>query len=488
MMAIFMAAVEATIVATALPTIVGQLGGFHLFSWVFATYLLGQAVSTPIYGRLADLYGRKRIFYLGTGIFLVGSTACGFTWALAGNAATGANWGMAALIVFRLVQGLGAGAVQAIPTTLAGDLYGPAERPRVQGWLSSVWGVAAVAGPVLGAFIVEHMHWAFVFWINLPIGFVAMALIALFLHEPVAPRRHQIDVAGSLLLMLGLGAILMVVVQGQNLGLPASAAILAAGLAALALLVVQQRRAREPVVPFRMWRSRMMRVGNAGSLVIGALLMCVVAFLPTYVQGALGRGAAFSGLLIAILSVAWSCGSIACGRMMAAMSYRTTGIIGALTLVVGTALLIAHERLGGPASLALAAALVGVGMGFCNQTFLVALQSSVGWSERGVATASILFLRTIGQAMGAGLGGAILNFGVARYAPGAGGALDRLLDPARRGELGGETLARLSGAIASSLHDVYVIAGLFAALTLVVALLIPARLSAASIDGREPRG
>src|SRR5579863_5430788 len=194
MMSIFMAAVEATIVATAMPTIVGQLGGFHLFSWVFAAYLLAAAVSTPVYGRLADLYGRKRMFVWGSVLFLLASAACGFTWAFEG-------WGMASLVVFRTIQGLGAGSLQSMATTIVGDIYPPAERARVQGWLSSVWGLAAIAGPVLGAFIVQHLHWAFVFWINLPIGVGAIAILAIFLHERLNPRQHHIDYLGSALLM-----------------------------------------------------------------------------------------------------------------------------------------------------------------------------------------------------------------------------------------------------------------------------------------------
>jgi EmrB/QacA subfamily drug resistance transporter len=478
MMAIFMAAVEATIVATAMPTIVGELGGFHLFSWVFTAYLLAQGVSTPVYGRLADLYGRKRMFVIGATIFLLGSTACGFTWVFnrwAGNGALG--WGMASLVLFRVFQGLGAGSIQSMATTIIGDIYPAAERAHVQGWLSSVWGLAAIAGPVLGAFIVEHLHWAFVFWINLPIGIAAIAVLTRFLEEHVEPRPHQVDVLGSALLMLGVGAILMLVVQAQNLSVPISAVLLGIGVLALALLAMQERRAHDPIVPFRLWRRRIMAVGNSGSLTIGTLLMCVVAFLPTYVQGVMGRSATFAGFAIAILSVSWSCGTIVAGRIMVRTSYRTAGVVGALLLMSGTAFLIALNRESTFIWLAPAALLVGLGMGFCNQTFLLVMQGSIDWNERGVATASFLFLRTIGQSLGAALGGAILNFGVARYAPEAGDALGTLLDPARRASLGADTIAHLSDAIAGSLHQVYVIAGVLAVLALAMTLLLPARLS-----------
>jgi EmrB/QacA subfamily drug resistance transporter len=324
MMAIFMAAVEGTIVATAMPTIVAELGGFGLFSWVFTAYFLAQAVTTPIYGRLADLFGRKRVFFTGACIFLIGSTACGLT------------SGMLALIAFRTLQGLGAGAIQSIATTIIGDIYAPAERARLQGWLSSVWGLAAVIGPVLGAFIVEHLHWAFVFWINLPIGIAAIAILAAFLDERLTPRQHQIDYVGSVLLMLGVGAIMMVVVQADSLERPVIAVLLLTGTLALVLLVVNEQRSREPIVPFRLLRNRIIAAGNLGGLAIGALLTCVVGFLPTYVQGAMGRTPTTTGIVIAVLSVVWATASVVAGRLMVRTSYRLTGALGTLALIVGS--------------------------------------------------------------------------------------------------------------------------------------------------------
>jgi EmrB/QacA subfamily drug resistance transporter len=477
MMAIFMAAVEATIVATAMPTIVSDLGGFDLFSWVFAAYLLAQAVSTPVYGRLADIYGRKRMFFIGASIFLAGSTACGFTWLFKARAfASDLSWGMAALIVFRIFQGLGAGSIQSMATTIVGDIYPAAERARVQGWMSSVWGLAAIAGPALGALIVQHLHWSFVFWINLPIGVVAMAILSRCLEERIEPREHQIDVLGASLLMLGIGAILMPAIQAQYLSATVCAALLGLGAVALILLAIEEGLTHEPILPFKLWRRRIMACGNFGGLAVGMLLMCVVAFLPTYVQAVMGRSPTFAGLAVATQSVSWSVGSVIAGRVIVTTSYRTTGVIGALLLMGGTAFLIALNRDSAFAWLLPAPIFVGLGMGFCNQTFLLATQGSVGWNERGVATSSFLFLRTIGQSLGAALGGAILNFEIARQAPGAGEALGKLLDPARRASLGADAVTHLSETIAGSLHDVYVIAGLLAGLTLVATLLLPARL------------
>ena len=480
MMAIFMSAVEATIVATAMPTIVSELGGFHLFSWVFAAYLLAQAVSTPVYGRLADLYGRKRMFFIGASVFLIGSAACGFTWVFnIWSVSRAFGWGMAALVVFRIFQGMGAGSLQSMATTIVGDIYPAAERARVQGWLSGVWGIAAIAGPALGAFIVQHLHWSFVFWINLPIGVVAIAILLRYLDEHIQPRAHQINLMGAALLMLGIGAILMPAIQAQYLNGATTAALLVIGVVALVLLAIGERRASEPILPYKLWRSRIMAASNSGSLAIGMLLMCVVAFLPTYVEAVMGRSAVYAGTAVATQSVSWSCGSIISSRIMALTSYRTTGVIGALSLTAGTGLLIALDRDSTFWWLLPAALLVGLGMGFCNQTFLLSVQGSVGWDQRGAATSSFLFLRTIGQALGAALGGAILNFGVARHVPEAGDLMGGLFNPARRATLGADMVGRLSDAIAASLHYVYVIAGTLAVLTLIATMLLPAKLGPA---------
>ena len=201
LMATFMPAVESTIVATAMPTIVADLRGFALFSWVFAAPLLTMAVTIPLYGRLADIYGRKRVFFVGTGIFLVGTTLCGFARS------------MVLLVLFRALQGIGSGAIQPIAATIVGDIYSPAERARVQGAISSVFGVAAIIGPALGAFLVQHVHWSVVFWVNLPVGAVSITMFALFLHEGVERREHRIDYLGGALLVLGIGALMLALVQ-----------------------------------------------------------------------------------------------------------------------------------------------------------------------------------------------------------------------------------------------------------------------------------
>jgi EmrB/QacA subfamily drug resistance transporter len=466
MMATFMAAMESSIVATAMPSIVAALGGFRLFSWTFAAYLLTQAVTIPIYGRLADLYGRKRVFFAGAGLFLAASILCGLAWA------------MVPLILFRALQGAGAGAIQPIASTIIGDIYQPTERARVQGYISGVFGVAAIIGPMLGAFLVQHVTWSLVFWINLPIGAVTFAMFGRFLHERPVLRHHRIDYLGSALMMFGAGALMLALVEfGNSAGMPTVVALAAAGVGALTALAVHERGAAEPILPLKLWRDRVIAIGSLSGFTGGLVMMSINAFLPLYVQGAMGRSPAAAGLALGAASVSWTFASVAAGRLMIRTSYRRAAMIGGLCLIAGTAML---ATLGPASSLAWAGAgslLIGTGMGFCNTSFLVSTQASVGYGERGMATSSIMFMRIVGNSVGAAVFGAILNFGVGRHIPEAGDAVNRLLQPAARQGLGAAEVARLSEAIAAGLHKVYLVAGAVSVVSLLLAWALPPRLS-----------
>ena len=374
LMATFMAAVESTIVATAMPTIVADLGGFSLFSWVFAVYLLTQAVSIPVYGRLADIYGRKKVFYVGAGLFLVGSTLCGF----APN--------MVALIVFRALQGFGAGGVQPIATTILGDIYTPSERAHVQGLVSGVFGVSAVIGPTLGAFLVQKVSWELVFWVNLPIGMAAIIMVATFLHESVEHRQHRVDYLGSLLLIVAIGALMLILVQGSSLSHIMVMIVVVIGVGALVALVAHERATPEPILPLELWRNRIIVLGSLGAAVIAAVMMGVSAFLPTYVQGAMGRSATVGGLVLGAMSVTWAIASFYGGRLMVRTTYRLTAVLGTLALMAGCGTLITLTPERGVPWATTGSLLIGIGMGLCNTTFVVSIQASVPWRQRGAAT------------------------------------------------------------------------------------------------------
>jgi len=439
MAATFMTAVENTIVATAMPTIVATLGDFHLFSWVFAVYLLFQAVSVPIYGRLSDLYGRKRVFFAGATVFLLGSTLCGFA------------PDMFYLIAFRALQGMGAGAIQPVAYAIVGDIYTPAERAKVQGLLSSVFGVSAIVGPTLGAFLVEHASWSVVFWVNLPIGAIAMTMLAAFLRERPHDKAARIDYPASFLLMLGGGALMMAMIQASRLSLWLIAACAAVGIAALAALVRHERQVPAPMLPLRFWSNRVIALGNFGSFSIGMVMMSVTGFLPIYVQAVMGRDPTVTGVVLGSMSVSWAVASILSGRLMIRTNYRTAAMLGGIMLALGSAVLVTMSPASGPVWAATGSFLVGIGMGCCNTTYLVSVQGAAVLRERGAATASNMFMRIVGQATGAALFGALVNAGVAH--------------------------ASQATALASALRNVHIVGAVIGLVVLYLGTRLPAALS-----------
>jgi EmrB/QacA subfamily drug resistance transporter len=479
MMATFMTAVEVTIVATAMPTIVADLGDFHLFSWVFAVYLLTQAVTVPIYGRLADLYGRKHVFFAGACVFLVGSTLCGFAHS------------MLELIGFRALQGIGAGAIQPVAYTIVGDIYAPTERARVQGFLSSVFGISAIVGPSLGAFLVEHADWSVVFWINLPVGALAITMLAAFYREPPHAAPPRIDYLAPLLLMVGGGALLMALIQSASLTLPSLAACVVLGLAALALLVRRERHAEAPILPIRLWRRQLIALSNAGCFAIGMVMLSVSAFLPLFVQGVMGRSASATGAVLGTMSVSWALSSITAGRILGRVSYRFTAMVGGTALALGSLALVALSPASGLLAVGAGAMLVGIGMGFCNTTFLVLVQGAVGVKERGAATASNLFTRLVGQAVGAALFGALVNLGLMHGIPQMRDAAASLMEPALRRALSGDDVAALTEAMAGGLRNVHLVAAVVGLVVLVLATRLPRGLkpeAKATVGVAQPHG
>jgi MFS family permease len=394
---------------------------------------------------------------------------------------------MAALVLFRAVQGLGAGAIVPITSTIVGDIYTPAERARVQGYISSVFGISAIVGPALGAFIVENLHWRLVFWVNLPIGLLSILMYGVFLHERLQPREHRIDYLGSLLLALGVGAVMLALVQARAFGGPLSAAVATLGVAALVLLAVHERRAPEPLVPFRLWRNRVIALGNLGAFGTFMATMGVSAFLPPYIQGVLGRSAGVAGFALGCQSVSWTLATFMTARIMIRISYRASAVIGGVLLLAGAAMLLPLQPASGIAWAIAGSLVMGLGIGCCSPAFLVSIQASVGWEERGAATGSNMFMRTLGSSWGAALFGAIVNFGVYRRLPDAGDAVNRLMEPALRRGLGAEQIARLTAAVADALHEVYLVVALIAALALAFALFFPAGLSPIRPAARPPR-
>lgn len=469
MLAMFMAAIESTIVATAMPTIVAVLGGFTHFSWVYAIYLLTQAVTIPLYGKMSDMFGRQPVLLFGAGLFLLGSALCG----LAGS--------MLGLIAFRALQGLGAGAIQPVVSTIVGDIYAPADRGRVQGYISSVWGISSVVGPAAGAFLVQQLSWRFVFWINLPIGIAALAILQLYLRERPRSQRRRIDFAGAALLALGTSTLMLALIQSSALDPLSLAALSALALASLAAFVVREQFAAEPILPLALFGNRVISVGAAGSLVAGALMMGVTGFLPVYVQGIMGRTPTVAGFALAVMSFGWPIASTIGGRLMTVTSYRSVAMIGAVMLTCGAGVLtlLVPER--GPVFAGVGAFLIGLGMGFSTTTFMVAAQASVDWGQRGVATSSTIFMRLVGMSFGAALFGAVVNHGLHVHAAGMMGTVNQLMEPGQRSLIDFATLRTLTTAMADALHEVYVMAGALGLIVVALVLWLPKGLNPVNI-------
>ncbi|HAQ07656.1 MAG TPA: MFS transporter [Bacillus bacterium] len=473
MLAMFMGAIEATIVSTAMPAIVGDLGGFALYSWVFSAYLLMNAVTVLIYGKLSDLFGRKPILTFGIIIFLIGSVLCGIAES------------MEMLIFFRFIQGFGAGAVMPIATTIVGDIYTKEERAKIQGYLSSVWGISAISGPALGGLLVEYVSWRYVFWINVPLGFLAIAGLWLFLHENVEKKKHKIDYPGAILLTVAISALMIVLVEGgahwpwtstKSIGL------ISISVFAFILFIFQEKRAAEPMMPFNIWSERSIFIANMTSMTTGLMLIGISSFLPAFVQGVMERSPIVAGFTLTAMSIGWPIAATVSGRLLLKIGYRTTSVIGGVSLILGSIMFVTLTPEAGPLWAAAGSFLVGVGMGFTSTAFIVSIQSTVSWQQRGIATAANMFMRNLGNTIGAALLGGILNSSIIKYMKENGSnqgqdlsidAANLLLNETERLKLPSEVKAILQDALTNSLQTVYIVVLGFAIVSLLLILLMP---------------
>ncbi|MFL6096863.1 MAG: MDR family MFS transporter [Blastococcus sp.] len=400
MLSTALVAIDATIIATAVPSVVAELGGFRQFPWLFSVYLLAQAVTVPVYGKLADVFGRKPVMLVGIGLFLLGSILCG------------AAWSIGALIAFRAVQGLGAGAVQPMSMTIVGDLYSLAERAKVQGYLASVWGVSSVVGPTLGGVFSEYVSWRWIFFVNIPLCLVAAAMIGWKFHERVERRRPRIDYAGAAVLTVALTLLILGVLEGGQAwawGSPQSVAVLAAGAVLLGVFVAIERRAADPVVPLRLLRNRLLVATCLVAACVGAVLLGLTSYIPTFVQDVLGSGPLVAGFALAALSLGWPLSASQSGRVYLRIGFRLTALIGASVVVLGSALLLLLDESTSVLQVGATSFVIGLGMGFSAAPTLIAAQSAVQWQERGVVTGSNMFFRSAGSAIGVAVFGAVVN-------------------------------------------------------------------------------
>jgi len=435
-------AIDSTILATAVPSIVKDLGGFAQFPWLFSVYLLAQAVSVPVYAKLSDTLGRKPIVLIGIALFLAGSILCGFAWS------------MPALIAFRALQGLGAGAIQPMAITIAGDIYTVAERAKVQGYLASVWAISSVVGPTLGGVFSQFASWRWIFFVNVPLCILAAWMLLRSFHEKIERRKHRIDYAGAALLTAGTSLLILAVLEGGQAwawnSVWSIGAFVLGGLLLIAFVIVE-RYAAEPVLPLWVFSRRLLVTTTLVSLGVGAILIGLTSYVPTYLEGTIDVVPLVSGLAVAALTLGWPIAASLSGRFYLRIGFRNTALLGMTIAIAGAVSLAVTSVHPSVAFVAISCFVVGLGMGLIATPTLIAAQSSVGWNERGVVTGTNMFARSIGSSVGVAIFGAVAN---AIIGASAGGAHD-------------------PGTVQTASTAVFVSVAIAAALTIVAVIAMP---------------
>lgn len=397
--ATFLAAIEGTIVSTAMPKITEALHGSQLFTWVISIYLLATVISIPIFGKLADLYGRKRMFNLGVIIFLFGSTACGFAQT------------MEQLVLFRMIQGVGAGALTTIPFTIIGDVFSYAERGKVQGWVGSVWGISGIIGPLAGGMIVDAISWRWIFFMNIPFGIVSFILLTLALFEQIEKKKHHIDFAGIFLFALSMCTLLygLTLLKEAKQVTTSAAWLFVIAFAAFLLFLWIEKKAKEPMLPLALFRLKLLNIANVSGFLLGFILVAATFYIPLWVQGVSGLNATSSGLAMLPMSVAWTITGIITGRALAKRSFAWISLLGTAVIIGGSIGLASLQPNTSLFWMMFLSAVLGIGYGMVFTTFTVIVQSSVDWSYRGAAMGAHNLMRSLGQTIGIAVSGLWLS-------------------------------------------------------------------------------
>ena len=462
-LAMFLAALEATAVGTAMPTVVAELGGVSRYSWVFSIYLLASTTTVPMYGKLADLFGRLRIFTIAVVLFLVGAALCG----MAQN--------FPQLILFRAIQGIGAGGVIPVAITVVGDIYSLEERGRIQGVFSGVWAISSLVGPAAGGLITDLLSWRWVFYLNIPFGVASVLLLHLFLREEKHRSERRLDLLGTLSLTASIALLLLALLEGTELwgwnDVRTLSMIFCAG-AGLVLFLWQERRAPEPMLPLELFQNRVIAVASAGGFLMGTVLFCAAAFVPMFTQGVLGGTAIDAGMTLAPMSIGWPIASTTSGWFLAKRGYRPFILLGAVLGTLGCFLLAAADPASGRGPVMLAMFLLGLGMGFLSTPYLLAVQNAVPRHQRGVATSSVQFFRTIGGSIAVAALGVVLNIHLAKHLA---GEIDPnvALNPSLRTGIPPEVLADLVAALDGGLGLIYLAMAGLATIGIGVGFLFP---------------
>ncbi|MBI3913790.1 MAG: MFS transporter [Chloroflexi bacterium] len=468
MLSLFLASMEATVVATAMPTIVAELGGLSIYAWVFSAYMLASTTAVPIFGKLSDIYGRLRIYLISVALFLIGSTLCGLAQS------------MPQLIAFRVIQGLGAGGLLPLAFTIIGDIFTFEQRAKIQGVFSGVWGVSSIIGPLLGGFLVDFANWQWVFFFNLIPGTIAAALMLWAWRESTPRTRAQVDFLGAALMSSSIVAFLLALFQlNQPNGLtsPVFISLLILALGLFLALIWAERRAPNPILPIHLFRERLFATAVGQGFLAGFGIFGSASFVPFFVQSVLGTSATVAGATLTPQILMWTLGSIVGSRLLLHYGYRTIALWGAGFFVIGFGLMVQVGVNTPQWFIMLNTGLMGLGMGFAIPAYLIAVQSSVPRQSLGTATSTVQFSRNIGGTIGVSAMGVILTLRLAEELRRAGVdpnsiSLNSLLDKTSAAALA-PSLLPLRDALAHAINSVFVI-GLIASIgALLVTTLTP---------------
>ena len=462
--AMFLGAVEGTVVTTAIPTIVKDLQGFEIISLVFSVYLLTSAISTPIYGKLSDLYGRKNILSIGIIIFLVGSCLCGVSQT------------MYMLILARAIQGVGAGAIFTVTYTIVGDVFTVEEKPKVQGIIGTVWGIASLAGPFLGGILIDMLSWHWIFFINLPFGILSVILLQKNLDETFEKKKHTIDFAGIITLSIAMIIFLNIFLSSENISFNRNIFIVASVIITIILLFVFykiERKAKEPIIPFDIF-TKTSTIINSVSFLASAVLIGADVYLTIYMQNVLGFNAKVSGLALAPMSVSWLIASVVLGKCIGKYGGKAVIIISNVILVISTILLPTLTINSSILLVLVYVFIMGFGFGGAFTTLTIIVQESVEYNKRGVAMATNSLLRTLGQTIGVSVFGSIFNLYIIKYfiKLGING-----VDPSNLYKSStyntAVTIDQIKLSLNSSLHVLFIILIVISSISLILSIVMP---------------
>jgi EmrB/QacA subfamily drug resistance transporter len=485
MTGMFLAALEATVISTAMPTVVAALGGLAHFSWVFSAYLLTSTVSVPIWGKLSDLYGRRLFYQIGIGVFLVGSVLSGMAQS------------MPQLIAARALQGLGAGALIPLGMTIIGEVYTLQERARMQGLFSGVWGLSSIIGPFIGGLITDQFSWRWVFYINVPFGIASALIIGAALRETRRPEKPKIDYLGATVLTIACTLLMLVLVEGGTAAAllrPRNMLMFAVVVALIYWFIHIERRAPEPIIPLEMFRNRVVSLAMIIGFLAGVAMFGVISFIPLFAQGSLGVSATAAGSFLTPLMLAWVSASVVGGRLMLRMGLRPLVLAGLIAMVAGFVGLSFASRTTSYSVLILELIVIGIGLGFTMLTLLIAVQHAVPREQLGIATSLNQFFRSIGGAMGVALLGALMTSGLLvnlnRSLPRAEAERlaqnpNALVSTQARAEITPRQLVILQDSLAGAIRTVFIGSAIVSILALAFAFMLPYDRPQAAEDGEK---